>query len=228
MAESLSQKIRRWILEGVPIMEVLRRRNAILRGEQVEAREERKRKEEAEEKARFARMKPPAKVWRIGRQIFWKAPDSIERVIWYRIHEQNADGSWFVHGTTLPPSAREAVLYGDGACRVEAKYAQTGFKTPGLSERLEADPQDPRVLVNTVRFYVSEKIEQRRPTGVERWRRVLAGFGVTEAKVGWAGRAPVHPLDPPMTAEEAESYAARGWTRWIPVARVLRRFEATD
>ena len=225
MAESLGQKIRRWILEEVPIREILRRRNAIIRGEHEDARAERRRKEEAEEKARVARMKPPARCWRIGRQVFWEPPDSPERVIWYRIYEQHGDGSWGVHGTTLPPTAREAVLYGDGLCRVEAKYAQTGHATPGLGPVLKADPDDPRFLVNTVRYYVAEKREQGRVEGSIRWRRVLAGLGVIEAKVGWAGRAPVAPMDPPMSAAEAQDYAARGWGRWIPVARALARLQ---
>ena len=221
MAETLSQKIRRWILEGVPIPEIIRRRNAHRRAK-YEAHREEARKKEA---TRLDRMTPVEKCWRIGRQIFWTPPKSSERVIWYRIHEQRQDGGWFVHGTTLPSTAREAVLYGDGLCRIEAKYSQTGFATPGLGPVLKWHPEDGRFLVNRVRYYVSEKIGQNRPTGVERWRRALAGLGVIEAKVGWAGRGLVYPLNPPMTAREAQSYADRGWNRWVPVARAIRRLE---
>jgi len=48
---------------------------------------------------------------------------------------------------------------------------------------------------------------------VERWSRVLAALGVDNG------------FDP-MSAAEAEGYAARGWKRWGPVASVLREIEA--
>lgn len=225
MAESLGQKMARWLREGVPIQEILRRREEFRNRSHAEAVKELKEEKERKEAARVARMKPVSKCFRIGRQIFWEAPDSPEPVIWYRIHEQNGDGSWGVHGTTLPPTARESVLYGDALCRIEAKYAQTGFATPGLGPVLQWNPEDGRFLVNGVRYYVAEKMRQGNIVGANRWRRALAGMGVTEAKVGIAGGPLVHPLEPAMTAEEAQSYVDKGWNRWIPVARTMARLQ---
>ena len=118
MAESLGQKIARWLREGVPIGEILRRRRDHMRAS-YNARVAERKKKEAD---RLAKMTPPARCWRIGREVFWEHPDSPIPVNFFEISEQMSDGRWTVHGTKTPADKHEAVLYGDGACRVEACY----------------------------------------------------------------------------------------------------------
>ncbi len=49
---------------------------------------------------------------------------------------------------------------------------------------------------------------------VERWSRVLAAFGESNSYG-----------NNPMTASEAQTYADRGWTRWVPVVTALECLE---
>ena len=51
------------------------------------------------------------------------------------------------------------------------------------------------------------------PDHVERWSRVLAAFGASN---GYS----------PMTATESQTYADRGWTRWVPVVTALECLES--
>ena len=168
---------------------------------------------------------PPAKVWRVGNTIFWEPPETADqlRPAGYWISEKR-NGEWTAHGDYLLPHAREADLFGNGPAQVEAYYHDTALGEAYISPVVEASPGEPWWLVSRVRFYASETHKGKEHT--DRWRRVLAAFGATEAKVGWAGRAAVGPLHPPVTAAEAEGYVERGWSRWIAVATTLRRLEA--
>ena len=58
--------------------------------------------------------------------------------------------------------------------------------------------------------YVSDKAH------TDRWDRTLLTFGETVADTTLT----------PMTADEAQGYADRGWERWVPVAAALREIEA--
>ena len=56
---------------------------------------------------------------------------------------------------------------------------------------------------------------------VARWNRVLLALG-------WPVSPASHSSLEPMGAAEAQTYAARGWTRWVEVAAALRGLEAGD
>ena len=53
------------------------------------------------------------------------------------------------------------------------------------------------------------------PDHVERWSRVLAAFGASN---GYS----------PMTATESQTYADRGWPRWVPVVTALECLDGTE
>ena len=66
-------------------------------------------------------------------------------------------------------------------------------------------------LVAQVRGYAAET--WKHPDHVDRWRRVLAAFGDDNGYTA-------------MTAAEAQTYADRGWQRWVPVVDALKALEA--
>ena len=66
-------------------------------------------------------------------------------------------------------------------------------------------------LIAQVRGYAAETHEGQ--AHVERWRRVLAAFGDDNGYTA-------------MTAAEAQTYADRGWQRWVPVVDALAALEA--
>ena len=187
-----------------------------------EAQEAKERKER-ERAAVKALRRPPATVWRIGRTLLWTPPSTAGQLepAGYWISERR-NGAWTKHGDYLPPTAREAQLYSDGPAYVEAYYHDTALGEVYRS-RIISNPGDPPMIVSRVRFCASERRKGIRH--VNRCRRVLAGFGVTEAKVGWAGHAAVSPLSPPMTADEAQRYARGDSRLWSPIITILRRLE---
>ena len=68
-------------------------------------------------------------------------------------------------------------------------------------------------LLGDVEGYAGETGRES-PDHVERWSRVLAAFGVSNSY-----------NNNPMTATEAQTYADRGWTRWVPVTTALECLE---
>ena len=52
-------------------------------------------------------------------------------------------------------------------------------------------------------------------THTDRWDRALLAFGETVADTSLT----------PMTADEAQELANRGWTRWVEVAKALKDIE---
>ena len=66
-------------------------------------------------------------------------------------------------------------------------------------------------LIAQVRGYAAET--WKHPEHVDRWRRVLAAFGDDNGYTA-------------MTAAEAQTYADRGWQRWVPVVDALAALEA--
>ena len=179
------------------------------------------------ERARIKALRlPPARVWRVGRTLMWEPPRTFAqlRPAGFWVSEQLPDGSWTMHGDYQLPDTREAQLRGDGAARVECYYNDTALGEHYYSPDVAAPALDPPMLVNQARYQASQN--QKGNGHVELWRRVLAAFGVVEAKVGHAGRPPVSPLGPPMTAAEAQGLANRGADGcWRDVARALRRLE---
>ena len=204
------------------------RRNFLRRQEAEQQRQQAERKAalERELAAIKALRQPPAKVWRVGRTLFWIPPLTADQLqpAGYWISEQR-NGEWTTHGDYLPNTAREGELYGDGPAYVEAYYHDTALGEVYRSMVL-SNPGDPPMIVSRVRFCASERRKGIRH--VNRCRRVLAGFGVTEAKVGWAGHAAVSPLSPPMTADEAQRYAHSDSRFWSPIITVLRRIEGRN
>ena len=70
-------------------------------------------------------------------------------------------------------------------------------------------------LLSDVQGYAGES-RPNSPDHVPRWRRVLAAFGESNSYD-----------NNPMTASEAQTYADRGWTRWVPVVTALECLEGT-
>ena len=98
----------------------------------------------------------------------------------------------------------------EGLVDVEVKFTE-----PEEPAAEEVKPEEPLVspeLVATLRKYLQEPTSRRPPIYYERWTRALAGMGVE-----------TH--ENPMSADEAQGYANRGWKRWVPVAEAIRRVE---
>ena len=68
-------------------------------------------------------------------------------------------------------------------------------------------------LISAIRSYTAE--QPSRSPHVIRWRRVLSSLGVENGY-------------DPMTADEAQTYADKGWKRWIPVVEALREIEQDE
>lgn len=198
----------------------LRARNAQEREDAVVKAKERK---EQEYQRQRKLRRPPAKVWRVGGVIFWDPPETIKelRIEGYWVSEKR-NGVWTSHGDIVRPDTRHAQLFdATNDARVETKYHQQALGEVYYSPIVKRPGEDP-YLVGKVEYYVTEKMF-RSPEGAKRWRRVLAGFGVTKAK--WVRGRRVSPLEPAMTAAEAQKYADKGWLRWVPVAKALKRIE---
>ena len=178
---------------------------------------------------RETRMKPVKRAWRIGRQIFWEAPDCDPdlQVNYYTIHECNEYGHWYVHATRTPAQRHEASLYGDGPCKIEVCYtAGVSAKNRNklFSRLLRHAPGDPKYLVSHMRYFAQE--HGRGTNHEKRWCRALSALGVINAKPGKAGGYLIYPMKRPvMELREAQDYANRGWTRWDPVVRVMERLK---
>ena len=189
------------------------------------ANEERSRKKEED---RFAKLRetrqPPARVWRVGSVLLWEPPKTFnkQKPLGFWISEYR-NGEWTHHGDYLLSDAREAQLFGNNPARVETKYNQQALYEDYYSPVVDPIPGEPEWLLQRARFYATEVQHGIRHT--ERWRRVLAAFGVTETKRGHGGRPPVAPLEPAMTSSEAQKYADQGLQAWVPVVAALRRLE---
>ena len=91
-----------------------------------------------------------------------------------------------------------------------------GVVPQGDEDSVVTDPVTPGVdpaLVALVRGYAAET--WKHPDHVKRWMRVLAAFGDDNGYTA-------------MTAAEAQTYADRGWQRWVPVAAALAALEAAQ
>lgn len=192
------------------------------RQEQLDAVQKAKDDKRKEQDRIKALRKPPAKVWRIGNTVFWEPPDTADQLkpAGYWLSEER-HGEWTKHGDYVLPDRRSATTFGDGPARVEVYYNDTALGEVYYSPIVYNE--DESYLVDKVRYYVSEKLWQRSTAGVNRWRRVLAAFGVEKPK--WVRGRRITPLEPAMTADEAAGYATKGWIRWIPVAKALKRIE---
>ena len=126
--------------------------------------------------------------------------------------------------TTLPGSALDSAAYvkihdGDNSGRQGTSQNDEMYSS-ALSADEEASPQAEEScvsgsLVADVQGYAGETWRGS-PVHVERWERVLAAFGETGSYSA-----------NPMTAAEAQTYADRGWNRWVPVVAALECVETT-
>ncbi len=66
-----------------------------------------------------------------------------------------------------------------------------------------------------IRSYAAEKYHGQE--NIDRWHRVLEAFGVES----------FDNLEP-TTATESQTYADRGWGRWIPVVVALEKIASVD
>ncbi len=105
-----------------------------------------------------------------------------------------------------PNGAIEATLAAGAGYTVGS--AATASVAVSDNDDVVANPH--AALIATVRGYAAEAGEGGEH--VERWQRVLKALG--EADAAFAGLSP-------MTAAEAQGYADKGWTRWVPVAAAL-------
>ena len=183
-----------------------------------------KRKRAEEQAKREALWKPPAKVWRVGFTLFWTAPETVgqTRLLGYWVAESGS-----LHGDYVPADVFESQLYGTGPASVTAYYADMGHYNGSVSPTVYFTQGEHCCVVGAVRYYAAQG--GRPPAYYERWRRVLAALGVTGGRWYDLRRgvmdSRVQPLDPPMSAKEAQGYADRWGGRWVPVAKVLARLE---
>ncbi|MCY4068822.1 MAG: hypothetical protein OXE79_06935 [Acidimicrobiaceae bacterium] len=92
--------------------------------------------------------------------------------------------------------------------------ASTATATVNIADDDNPPPVVSAQLISDVRGYAAET--QNGDDHVNRWKRVLLAFG--ETVPGFTGTA--------MTAAEAQTYAAKGWTRWDPIVTALQTIEA--
>ncbi|MCY4040300.1 MAG: hypothetical protein OXF72_03475, partial [Gammaproteobacteria bacterium] len=98
----------------------------------------------------------------------------------------------------------EEAVVGGGAASVELTVLDDDAPEVQQTDT-NVDPQ----LLADVRAYAAET--DNGPEHVERWRRVL--YALTNGAEGVA---------PAMTSHEAQTYADKGWARWVPVAAALK------
>ena len=142
----------------------------------------------------------------------WRAGDHVDR--WNRVL-----AAFGVLEHDDPMTAQEAQTYADRGwdrwIPVVEALSKLELQTVSEPEQAAQEQQSTGVdadLVATVKGYAAET--WRAGDHVDRWNRVLAAFGVLEH-------------DDPMTAQEAQTYADRGWDRWIPVVSALTALEAS-
>ncbi len=92
--------------------------------------------------------------------------------------------------------------------------ASTATATVNIADDDNPPPVVSAQLISDVRGYAAET--QNGDDHVNRWKRVLLAFG--ETVPGFTGTA--------MTAAEAQTFAAKGWTRWDPIVTALQTIEA--
>ena len=126
--------------------------------------------------------------------------------------------------TTIPGSADQqtyvTIRDGDnsGGQGASQNAEQSSLSQPADEQASLQQTEQPCVsgsLVANVQGYAGETWRSS-PDHVERWERVLAAFGQTGSYSA-----------NPMTAVEAQTYADRGWPRWVPVVAALECVETT-
>ena len=126
--------------------------------------------------------------------------------------------------TTIPGSADQqtyvTIRDGDnsGGQGASQNAEQSSLSQPADEQASRQQTEQPCVsgsLVANVQGYAGETWRSS-PDHVERWERVLAAFGQTGSYSA-----------NPMTAVEAQTYADRGWPRWVPVVAALECVETT-
>ena len=106
------------------------------------------------------------------------------------------------------------------AALVEIEKAATQPQTDP-EPRTETEETDPQTNLADVDQTVIDAVtdwrnEQAAGTAhYERWDRVLAAFGAVNR-------------NDPMTAQEAQTYADKGWQRWVAITDILKNVESAD
>ena len=103
---------------------------------------------------------------------------------------------------TVVIAALASILDADLVSSVELVIVDNDESYSALIARIKQWRNDPR--------YVHDQAH------TDRWDRALLSFGETVADTSLS----------PMTADEAQTYADRGWTRWVEVSTALRKIEA--
>ena len=88
---------------------------------------------------------------------------------------------------------------------------------PDAPDQEDMEPSERRAeLIAKIKEWRNDPRYVEDKTHTDRWDRALLAFGETVADTTLT----------PMTADEAESYAHRGWERWCGIAESLRELEA--
>ena len=166
-----------------------------------------------------ATWEAPARIWRIGNLLFWTPPAGGPSPRGYRVEQGDSVLHFQPHTFHDGREVYEYILRGDAPARVEAEHGG-GLNHRVYSESVAPGPEPP-ATVQRIRYFASRW--WRSQASRDRWRRVLAGFGVPCAE-----KPAVCPLEPAMTAGEARGYHDRGWSPWWGhAADVLERLETT-
>ena len=98
--------------------------------------------------------------------------------------------------------------------RTQLTYTVTVTReAAGATADDDANPH--AALIAKVRGWRDDPCCAHNPAHTDRWDRVLLALGATVSTTGLT----------PMGAAEAQTYADRGWTRWVEVAAALKRIE---
>ena len=87
--------------------------------------------------------------------------------------------------------------------------------TPGQQEQEQTTQQKYASLIAKIKEWRNDPRYVHDKAHTDRWDRTLLTFGETVADTTLE----------PMTADEAQTYADRGWTRWVEVTEALRELE---
>ncbi len=91
--------------------------------------------------------------------------------------------------------------------------------SPGTEPRVVGITQELFALIQKIEGWRDDPCCAWNKAHVARWNRVLLAFG-------WTAVTPASDRSlEPMSAAEAQTYADRGWTRWVEVAAALRALE---
>ena len=119
-----------------------------------------------------------------------------------------------------PNSVGITITDDDESSQQQGSQAQESRQgSPGTESPTGAISQSPYAsLIGQIQGWRNDPQSAGNKAHTDRWDRALLAFGQTVSDTTLT----------PMTAAEAQTYADRGWTRWVEVVKALNAIEASD